>query len=77
MALAGYIAHAQNGHISTSDLKSDITIVFLVATDRGIRSLSKFQIGLDAVRPQFLSYVVPVYVCINFTLTFIICKCIV
>jgi len=27
--MAGYIAHAQNGRISTSCLKSDITIVFL------------------------------------------------
>jgi len=27
--MAGCIAHAQNGHISTSGLKSDVTIVFL------------------------------------------------
>ena len=27
--MAGCIAHAQNGHISTSALKSDVTIVFL------------------------------------------------
>jgi len=27
--MAGCIAHAQNGHISISGLKSDITIVFL------------------------------------------------
>jgi len=27
--IAGCIAHARNGHISTSDLKSDATIVFL------------------------------------------------
>ena len=27
--MARYIAHAQNGHISTSDLKSNVTIVFL------------------------------------------------
>ena len=27
--MAGCIAHARNGHISTSGLKSDVTIVFL------------------------------------------------
>ena len=27
--MAGCIAHARNGHISTSALKSDVTIVFL------------------------------------------------
>jgi len=27
--MAGCIAHARNGHISTSGLKSDITMVFL------------------------------------------------
>jgi len=27
--MAGYITHAQNGHISTSGLKSDVTVVFL------------------------------------------------
>jgi len=27
--MAGCIAHARNGHISTSGLKSDFTIVFL------------------------------------------------
>ena len=27
--VAGCIAHAQNGHISTSCLKSDVTLVFL------------------------------------------------
>jgi len=27
--MAGCIAHAQNGHISTSAFKSDVTIVFL------------------------------------------------
>jgi len=27
--MAGCMAHAQNGHISTSGLKSDVTIVFL------------------------------------------------
>jgi len=27
--MAGFIAHARNGHISTSGLKSDVTIVFL------------------------------------------------
>ena len=27
--MAGYIAHARNGRISTSGLKSDVTIVFL------------------------------------------------
>ena len=27
--MAGCIAHAQNGHISTFDLKSDVPIVFL------------------------------------------------
>ena len=27
--MAGCIARAQNGHISTSGLKSDVTIVFL------------------------------------------------
>ena len=27
--MAGCIVHAQNGHISTSGLKSDVTIVFL------------------------------------------------
>jgi len=27
--MAGCMAHAQNGHISTSALKSDVTIVFL------------------------------------------------
>jgi len=27
--MAGCITHAQNGHISTSGLKSDVTIVFL------------------------------------------------
>jgi len=27
--MAGCIAHARNGRISTSDLKSDVTVVFL------------------------------------------------
>ena len=27
--MAGYITHARNGHISTSALKSDVTIMFL------------------------------------------------
>ena len=27
--MAGYIMHARNGHISTSALKSDVTVVFL------------------------------------------------
>jgi len=27
--MAGCMAHAQNGHISTSGLKSDVTVVFL------------------------------------------------
>ena len=27
--MAGCIAHARNGHISTSGLKSDVTVVFL------------------------------------------------
>jgi len=27
--MTGCIAHARSGHISTSDLKSDVTIVFL------------------------------------------------
>jgi len=27
--MAGCIVHARNGHISTSDLQSDVTIVFL------------------------------------------------
>jgi len=27
--MAGYIAHARNGHISTSSLKSDVTVVFV------------------------------------------------
>jgi len=29
LIMAGCIAHAQNGHISISDLKSDVTVVFL------------------------------------------------